>query len=231
MKNHILLLYAVLFLSFIAGSCSKKNKEPEPDVAVITAGELTGYYLVMKSSNPAFALVLFDPDGANVKWSCHWLGGLRQGNTALKNIDNGSKTADLQIDLDAPGARSMIFKVVKNSSGDLSVQSGTGLGATGNITLVHLIKKSSLSGLVLNGSKFQSTQNNIYSYSFVPDEKFRLTQSGFVLWTKEYYPLGGNVGFKSNDDQHFGVFISDGGRFGFEMRSSDGTVVTAQKTP
>ena len=233
MKNRNFILFPILASLFLIASCSKKDKQPDTQTPepVIAVSELTDYYIAIKSSNPAFAVILFDKDGSNVKWSCHWLGGLRQANATLKHIDNTAKTAELQIDLDAPGSRSMIFKIVKNAAGDLSIRSSAGEGAVGNINLAVLIKKSSLSGLVLNGSSFQVNQNNNLVYRFLADDNFRFVQSGIVQWTKKYYALSGDVGFKSNDDQHFGVFISDGGNFGFEMRSTDGSTTVAQKMP
>lgn len=220
LKNTLnILLVSTLLLTV---GCKEENNAPEgqdPDENLansISASELENYYLVGETNGAKKLLVIdFSKVEGVVKANLHLTGALRISDALVNN-------SKLSIDFDANGNRLYSFEFEKDASGVIKLKNYALHDKTvTTLKFGHAILVKKTDSPVFTNSTFKiGTLQFKLNNSNLIEWDIKLRQIGVTVingvpfpimgsapeFTKQFYALN-NLGFKSNDDDFFGISV------------------------
>lgn len=213
MKKFFILIAAAILLT-IQFSCSRSSGSDSPnnpDGTTITMNDLAGYYFALETTND-YRTIYFVNENNTIKAYYDYRGGRRIYDSASMNITNNV----LKITSSTDGF-AFTFNLAKDASGNITLSSTESSGATLSHTEIY---KNSDAPVFLN----PNNTNTIFTYNRTDgvsvylyfnnaaptNPAWKWDGSGNFGGMTSYYPiyyLGNKIGFKSNDEKSFGVFV------------------------
>lgn len=212
MKNSaIKLAILILGLTISLSACKKKTNTITPAVSkeIKIADLADKYFIIQKNEGRLLGSITFINEGGGLKFYYDAAGMRRIGAPIVENVDSAAGTATANIDLDGNGLNVYKFSLKKLSDGTIYLMQSEFKGLTTNISSASIHNVKDLEGFSFTGLNVGTTINsngNSISYSYVfSSTTCTYSRTGYLVQTKGYYALNGNVGFKVDDTPLFGV--------------------------